>query len=330
MVRVTSVVGHSRSSIRELTEFSISPQDPVARPSRSRWRVRPSLPTTCPTCSSCRAICWLVETISLKVSAILPRTPVDSPAMRTEKSPIRIAWSARSNSWSSSPWAAPFAGVGVAGPAGICGLDAGFGLVLHGALPRHAQTPLTGAQLAVEFLRREGGGLRRQAAPPQYGRLTRPLGQAHPHLVLLPPISGLIAHATREEQVWFQPAGARKPPVNRACNGQGTGNRRAVPAREHLYKRERFLRSRICRPVAERRELCRFPKRLLSHLPYLRRFARAATGSQKSGDAYVASVLEAILADPTILPEDRFAARGPLPNIPENREFDQMERPRQS
>jgi len=42
-----------------------------------------------------------------------------------------------------------------------------------------------------------------------------------------------------------------------------------------------------------------------SHLPYLRRFARAATGSQKSGDAYVASVLEAILADPTILPEDR-------------------------
>ena len=42
-----------------------------------------------------------------------------------------------------------------------------------------------------------------------------------------------------------------------------------------------------------------------SHLPYLRRFARAATGSQESGDAYVASVLEAILADPTILPEDR-------------------------
>ncbi len=34
------------------------------------------------------------------------------------------------------------------------------------------------------------------------------------------------------------------------------------------------------------------------HLPYLRRFARALTGSQQSGDAYVASVLEALVADP--------------------------------
>jgi DNA-directed RNA polymerase specialized sigma24 family protein len=43
-------------------------------------------------------------------------------------------------------------------------------------------------------------------------------------------------------------------------------------------------------------------EQVISHLPYLRRFARATTGSQKSGDAYVASTLEAILADPTILP----------------------------
>jgi len=35
------------------------------------------------------------------------------------------------------------------------------------------------------------------------------------------------------------------------------------------------------------------------HLPYLRRFARALTGSQKSGDAYVVSVLEALIADPS-------------------------------
>jgi CheY-like chemotaxis protein len=34
------------------------------------------------------------------------------------------------------------------------------------------------------------------------------------------------------------------------------------------------------------------------HLPYLRRFARALTGGQKSGDAYVVSVLEALIADP--------------------------------
>jgi CheY-like chemotaxis protein len=40
---------------------------------------------------------------------------------------------------------------------------------------------------------------------------------------------------------------------------------------------------------------------IAAHLPYLRRFGRALTGSQKSGDAYVASALEAILADPSVL-----------------------------
>jgi DNA-directed RNA polymerase specialized sigma24 family protein len=35
------------------------------------------------------------------------------------------------------------------------------------------------------------------------------------------------------------------------------------------------------------------------HLPYLRRFARALTGTQESGDAYVVAVLEAFIADPT-------------------------------
>ena len=33
------------------------------------------------------------------------------------------------------------------------------------------------------------------------------------------------------------------------------------------------------------------------HLPYLRRYARALTGSQAAGDAYVAATLEAIIAD---------------------------------
>ena len=37
------------------------------------------------------------------------------------------------------------------------------------------------------------------------------------------------------------------------------------------------------------------------HLPYLRRYARALTGSQQSGDAYVAATLEALVQDPTIL-----------------------------
>jgi DNA-directed RNA polymerase specialized sigma24 family protein/CheY-like chemotaxis protein len=37
------------------------------------------------------------------------------------------------------------------------------------------------------------------------------------------------------------------------------------------------------------------------HLPYLRRYARALTGSQSSGDAYVAATLEALIQDPTVL-----------------------------
>ena len=44
--------------------------------------------------------------------------------------------------------------------------------------------------------------------------------------------------------------------------------------------------------------------KVAAHLPYLRRFARAVTGSQKSGDAYVVSTLEAILADPSTFPDE--------------------------
>ena len=36
--------------------------------------------------------------------------------------------------------------------------------------------------------------------------------------------------------------------------------------------------------------------RVAAHLPYLRRFARAVTGSQKSGDAYVKAALQALAA----------------------------------
>ena len=41
------------------------------------------------------------------------------------------------------------------------------------------------------------------------------------------------------------------------------------------------------------------------HLPYLRRFARALTGSQESGDAYVVAVLESLIEDPSSFPADQ-------------------------
>ncbi|MCC4245109.1 response regulator [Stappia indica] len=44
-------------------------------------------------------------------------------------------------------------------------------------------------------------------------------------------------------------------------------------------------------------------QRIAPHLPYLRRYARAVTGSQQSGDAYVATTLEALIADVSSFPE---------------------------
>ena len=40
---------------------------------------------------------------------------------------------------------------------------------------------------------------------------------------------------------------------------------------------------------------------VIQHLPFLRRYARALTGHQASGDAYVAATLESLIASPKIL-----------------------------
>ena len=43
--------------------------------------------------------------------------------------------------------------------------------------------------------------------------------------------------------------------------------------------------------------------RIAAFLPYLRRFARAVTGSQTTGDAYVTALLEAMIEDVSIFPD---------------------------
>jgi CheY-like chemotaxis protein/DNA-directed RNA polymerase specialized sigma24 family protein len=45
-------------------------------------------------------------------------------------------------------------------------------------------------------------------------------------------------------------------------------------------------------------------QQLATHLPFLRRYARALTGSQLHGDAFVRATLEAIVADPEAFPRD--------------------------
>ena len=39
---------------------------------------------------------------------------------------------------------------------------------------------------------------------------------------------------------------------------------------------------------------------IAAHLPYLRRYARALSGSQESGDAYVVAMLETLVEDPSL------------------------------
>ena len=46
------------------------------------------------------------------------------------------------------------------------------------------------------------------------------------------------------------------------------------------------------------------------HIPYLRRFARAMTGQQTSGDSYVSAMLEALIADRSLFPPDLGAKVG--------------------
>jgi CheY-like chemotaxis protein len=45
-------------------------------------------------------------------------------------------------------------------------------------------------------------------------------------------------------------------------------------------------------------------KEIAPHLPYLRRFARALSGTQASGDAYVVAMLEALVLDASSFPRD--------------------------
>jgi CheY-like chemotaxis protein len=51
-------------------------------------------------------------------------------------------------------------------------------------------------------------------------------------------------------------------------------------------------------------------QQLAPHLPFLRRYARALTGSQQHGDAYVRAALEAIVAAPEDFPRDIDARLG--------------------
>src|ERR1700759_5415132 len=74
--------------------------------------------------------------------------------------------------------------------------------------------------------------------------------------------------------------------------------------------RELLIESNVCRcgtdeeyATAERGNMT-VSSSIAPHLPYLRRFARAVSGAQTSGDAYALATLEAIVADTHALRKD--------------------------
>jgi DNA-directed RNA polymerase specialized sigma24 family protein len=53
-----------------------------------------------------------------------------------------------------------------------------------------------------------------------------------------------------------------------------------------------------------RQDFMSISKEIAPQLPYLRRFARALSGTQASGDAYVVATLESLIEDPSIFPRE--------------------------
>ena len=45
-------------------------------------------------------------------------------------------------------------------------------------------------------------------------------------------------------------------------------------------------------------------KAIVPHIPALRRFARIMTGTQKSGDTYIVTLLEELVSNPEMFPQD--------------------------
>ena len=103
MVRVTSVIGRTRSSMSVLRACTSSAQPPTSPVVTMRWRSRPSLPTIRHTRAASCARRSLMTSTSLNASAIRPSRPVPLDVNRVEKSPLRNA----SNAWSSSTSKAP-------------------------------------------------------------------------------------------------------------------------------------------------------------------------------------------------------------------------------
>ena len=58
-----------------------------------------------------------------------------------------------------------------------------------------------------------------------------------------------------------------------------------------------------------------------SHLPFLRRYARALTGSQVSGDKYVEAALNTLVNQPELIDRQNVRPGGNVPDLLQDLEF---------
>src|SRR5215211_3581887 len=100
--RPTSVVGRTRSSIKELIESTLVSQPPAAPGREARSVIRPSRPMILAIRTSSLVMRWFEATSSLYDAATSPITPFRRLESLTEKSPRRAASSASTSSFRAS------------------------------------------------------------------------------------------------------------------------------------------------------------------------------------------------------------------------------------
>jgi len=79
------------------------------------------------------------------------------------------------------------------------------------------------------------------------------------------------------------------------CRRGGRGGRGALPRAPNRFRKDALRENDLIMTLGQQ---------LYPHLPFLRRYARALTGSQAQGDACVRAALEAIVAAPEAFPQD--------------------------
>src|SRR5262249_61255219 len=98
--------------------------------------------------------------------------------------------------------------------------------------------------------------------------------------------------------------GAAAPPRAPTCFFRAKrAEARLVPCHGTFFPQACFCR--VSLSIEREGPVPNSPAAVAQSLPFLRRYARALTGNQASGDAYVAATLEAFIADRAVIEDPR-------------------------